>query len=50
MLMRLFLLLLHSQDKDAVDKDNKKTFSVPVTFEADVEIKGCVDRASNART
>ncbi|KAJ7389998.1 integrin [Desmophyllum pertusum] len=29
-----------SQDKDKNDKDNRKTFSVPVKFEADVEIKG----------
>lgn len=33
---------LSSQDKDTNENDNKKTFSVAVKFEADVEIKGYV--------
>ena len=33
-------IFLCSQDKDANDKDNKRVFSVPVKFEADVEIRG----------
>lgn len=36
----LLEILASSQDKDANEKDNKKVFSVPVKFEADVEIRG----------
>ena len=38
----MVMFLLCSQDKDKNDKDNRKTFSVPVKFEADVEIKGYI--------
>lgn len=39
---RDIFFLLCSQDKDANDKDNKKVFSIPVKFEADVEIRGYI--------
>lgn len=41
-LIETFFFLLCSQDKDANDKDNKKVFSIPVKFEADVEIRGYI--------
>ncbi|XP_022797417.1 integrin alpha-9-like isoform X2 [Stylophora pistillata] len=33
-------VIASSQDQDANDKDNEKAFIVPVTFEADLEVKG----------